>query len=46
MTTPVQAMGQPYLQLVGPIPNSEDAVILLMMETWSHIGSDPIAAES
>lgn len=46
MTTPAQAMEQPHLQLVGSIPSNKDAVFLLMMETWSHIQSDRIAAES
>ena len=46
MTTPAKAAGQPHLQLVGPIPNSDDGVTLLMLETRSHIGGDPIAIES
>lgn len=46
VTTPAKAMGQPHLQLVGPIPKSDDGVTLLMLETWSYIGGDPIAAES
>lgn len=33
MTAPAKTTGQPHLQLVGPIPSSDDGVTLLTLET-------------